>query len=66
MPLRMVTAALSADENKHGQHVQAEDAMDQDEVDNMALYAGSLRLLGSDSIKWLSLGRGHLKARRLA
>ena len=28
----MVTAALSADENKHGQHVQAEDAMDQDEA----------------------------------
>ena len=31
-PLRMVTAALTADENKHGQHVQAEDAMDQDEA----------------------------------
>eukprot|EP00435_Cladocopium_sp_Y103_P027263 s983_g6.t1 len=58
MPLRMVTATLSADEKKRdGQNV-AEDAMDQDEVDNMALYAGSLRLLGSDSIQWLSLGRG--------
>ncbi|CAK9031953.1 Protein kinase domain-containing protein [Durusdinium trenchii] len=64
MPLQMLCRALQEHENDP--NAEASTAVHAHSGANGGLFVGSLRLLKSDSIKQLSLGRRLLKARRLA
>eukprot|EP00913_Durusdinium_trenchii_P009742 g9151.t3 len=63
MPLQMLCRALQEHENDP--NAEASTAVHAHSGANGGLFVGSLRLLKSDSIKQLSLGRRLLKARRL-